>query len=141
MKRGAMAEIEVSGDWLVVHVTGVERTLALKSLLEFPLEHVVGVSRGIGEDDERGWLKLVGTHVPGVVRAGTFHSNGRRVFWDVRDRDRAIAIELRDERYARLVIQVLDPDATLEAILEAIGQSPASRHPSAFRRDMAGDVR
>ena len=31
-ERGAMAEIEVSGDRLMVYVTGVERTLALKSL-------------------------------------------------------------------------------------------------------------
>jgi hypothetical protein len=135
-----MAEIEVSGDRLVVHVTGVERTLALKSRLEFPLDHVVGVSRGPGEDDERGWVKLLGTHVPGVVKAGTFHSNGKRVFWDVCDRDRAIAIELRDEKYARLVIQVADPVAAVQAILEATRDSPASRHPSAFRRDMAGDL-
>jgi len=100
---------------------------------------VVGVSRGIGEDDERGWLKLVGTHVPGVVRAGTFHSNGRRVFWDVRDRDRAIVIELREERYARLVIQVADPEAAVEAIQEATSRR-ASRHPSAFRRDFTMPV-
>jgi len=31
------------------------------------------------------------------------------VFWDVHDPDKAVGIELRDERYARLVIEVADP--------------------------------
>ncbi len=139
-----MAEIKVSGDRLVAHVTGLERTLALKRRLEFPLDHVVGVSKGIGEDDERGWLKRSEHALPGLVKAGTFHSNGRRVFWDVRHRDRAIAIELRDERYTRLVIQVEDPDPTVQAIVGAIQEAdsrrlgrPVSRHPFAFRRGFA----
>jgi len=43
------------------------------------------------------------------------------VFWDVHDPQKAIVIRLKDERYARLVIEVDDPPATVAAIEEASG--------------------
>jgi hypothetical protein len=114
-----LADIEVSGDRLIVHVTGVEGALALKRQLEVPLDHVVGVQRGLGEDGHGRWMKRLGTHISGVVKAGTFHAHGKRLFWDVRDRDQAIAIKLRDEKYEELVIQVEDPESAVDAIQEA----------------------
>ena len=88
-----------------------------------PLEHVLGVAR-----DEQEARQLVsrgaapGTGVPGVITAGTFHEHGERVFWDVHHADKAIAISLRDESYAKLVIDVDDPDATITAIEAALGE-------------------
>ena len=41
------------------------------------------------------------------------------MFWDVHDADKAIGIELRDERYARLVIEVADPEAEIRRITQA----------------------
>jgi hypothetical protein len=38
------------------------------------------------------------------------------VFWDVHDPQKTVVIQLRDERYARLVIEVEDPRATAAAI-------------------------
>jgi hypothetical protein len=57
-----------------------------------------------------------------VVSAGTFYQEGERVFWDVRDPEKVVVIRLRDERYARLVIGVEDPPATVRAIQEAVGE-------------------
>jgi hypothetical protein len=59
--------------------------------------------------------------VPGVIVAGTFHSQGDRVFWDVHDPAKAVVIHLADERYARLVIGLEDPAATVTAIRRALG--------------------
>ncbi|MYX36222.1 hypothetical protein GTY85_22620 [Streptomyces sp. SID8377] len=39
-----------------------------------------------------------------------------KVFWDVKDRSKALVIELADEQYARLVLQVDDPRATVALI-------------------------
>jgi hypothetical protein len=44
-----------------------------------------------------------------------------RVFWDVHDPAKAVVIHLADERYARLVIGVDDPAATVAAIRRALG--------------------
>jgi hypothetical protein len=62
-----------------------------------------------------------------VIVAGTFHHEGNRVFWDVHDPAKAVVIHLADERYARLVIGVDDPAATVAAIRRALGTGGASR--------------
>jgi hypothetical protein len=56
-----------------------------------------------------------------VVVAGSFHHEGDRVFWDVHDPATAMVIHLADERYARLVIGVDDPEGTVAAIRRALG--------------------
>ena len=47
----------------------------------------------------------------------------RAVFWDVHDPAKAVVIELADEHYARLVVQVADPGATV-ALVENSTQRP-----------------
>ena len=117
-----MAEIELSADSLVVHVNGADRIFALKSELTIPLEHVLGAAKD--EEEARRWyhgVRAPGTSVPGVIKAGTFHQNGERAFWDVHHPERAIALSLRDESYAKLVVEVEDPDATILAIEAVLG--------------------
>lgn len=124
-----MANIEIAPQVLIVHITGADRLWALKSHLEIPLEHVVSASQET--EEAHAWLKGIVhrgiTHVPGVLSAGTFHHQDNRVFWDVHDPSKAIAITLKDDRYSRLVIEVEDPTATLAAIAKAI-QPPAASH-------------
>ena len=106
---------------LIVRVRGADRIWALKSRLEIPLAHVVGAERD--EAEARRWwhgIRAPGTNVPGVITAGTFYQHGERVFWDVHHPENAIAIQLRDERYSRLVIEVADPDSTIAAINAAV---------------------
>jgi hypothetical protein len=112
--------VELTDDKLVVHVQGADRFWALKSRLEIPLAHVAGAQPG--SEEARKWLhgmRLGGTHIPGAISAGRFYTEGRSVFWDVHDPEKAIGIELRDERYGRLVLEVEDPERELTAIKEA----------------------
>lgn len=57
-----------------------------------------------------------------MIVAGTFHQEGKRVFWDVHNKDKAVVIELQDDSYQRLVIEVDDPRATVELIENAVAQ-------------------
>jgi hypothetical protein len=112
-----VAEVELTEKALIVHVRGMDRLWALKSRLEIPLSHVVGAE--VDPEIAREWHKGIrapGTHVPGVITAGTFYQEGERVFWDVHDPEKTLVIQLRDERYAWLVIEVEDPLATAAAI-------------------------
>ncbi len=68
------------------------------------------------------WSRNCSAHVPGVLVAGTFHQDGQRVFWDVHDSAKAVVIELDDDTYQRLVIEVPDPRATVEHIERAVAQ-------------------
>lgn len=114
------ATIELTSNALVIHVEGADRVWALKSRLEIPLTNVVDAQPA--SEEARQWLhgmRLGGTHIPGVISAGRFYSEGRLVFWDVHDPEKAIGIELRDERYGRLVLEVQDPERELAAITAA----------------------
>jgi hypothetical protein len=114
------AAIDITGGALVIEITGADKLWALKSRLEVPAANVVGVASATAEARE--WLHgiwLGGTHIPGVISAGRFYSQGKWVFWDVHDPNKAIGIELRDERYDKLVVEVADPQAEIARISAA----------------------
>ena len=59
---------------------------------------------------------MPGTNIPGVLTAGTFYQHGKRVFWNVHNPDNTIIIELKDERYNELIVEVADPQAAAEFV-------------------------
>ncbi len=117
-----MTEVELTQNALIVHVKGMDRLWALKSRLDIPLSHVVGAE--VDPELAREWRKGIrapGTHVPGVITAGSFYQEGERVFWDVHNPDKTVVIRLKDERYASLVIEVDNPHLTVAAIQKVLG--------------------
>ncbi|MGB8888019.1 MAG: hypothetical protein WCC87_14910 [Candidatus Korobacteraceae bacterium] len=112
-----MTDLSISEGKLLLHVHGADKLWALKSSLEIPLQHVAGIRAD--PEAARGWwhgLKLPGTNVPGVITAGTFYQDGKRVFWDVHDPEKTIVIDLHDERYNQLIVEVADPGAAVALI-------------------------
>lgn len=116
-----MVELETNEGKLTLHVKGMDRLWALKSTLEISLDHVAGVR--YDPDAARGWfhgLRMPGTNLPGVITAGTFYQHGSRVFWDVHDPGRTIAIDLRDERYQQLIVEVANPENAVQQLTAAL---------------------
>jgi hypothetical protein len=116
-----MVDVMVQGDRVVFEVEGMHKLWALRSRLEIPLRHVrsvradPSVARGLW----RG-LKLAGSDIPGLFAAGTFYRQGRLIFYDVRDPSHAIVVELDDETYDRLVVEVRDPAAVVATLTAAL---------------------
>jgi len=46
--------------------------------------------------------------------------DGEHAFWDVHDPDRTVVVELDHERFAKLVLEVEDPQGTAAAINAAV---------------------
>ena len=112
-----MVELSIAEGKLTLNVLGADKLWALKSSLEIPLEHIAGVRAD--SEIARGWyhgIRMPGTSIPGVITAGTFYQHGQRVFWDVHDPENTVVIELRDERYSELIVEVADPHAAVETI-------------------------
>jgi len=112
-----MVDLSVSGGNLVLHVRGADKLWAFKSSLEIPLVHIGGIRAD--PTVARGWwhgLRMPGTNIPGVLTAGTFYQHGKRVFWDVHNPDNAVVIELKDERYNEIIVEVADPQAAVELV-------------------------
>jgi hypothetical protein len=122
MQRGIhMVDLSISDGNLLLHVRGADKLWAFKSSLEIPLAHIAEVRADPAI--AHGWwhgLRMPGTNIPGVLTAGTFYQDGKRVFWDVHNPDNTVVIELKDERYAELIVEVVDPKATVELLKTAL---------------------
>lgn len=114
-----MAVVSVQGQDLVVEMEGLDKLWALKSRLTIPLANVRGATVDPGILGEPKGIRAPGTHVPKVITAGTFHHEGEKVFWAVRDAQKAVVVELADETYARLVVEVDDPRAVVAMVEKA----------------------
>ncbi|OEV01766.1 MULTISPECIES: hypothetical protein [Streptomyces] len=115
-----MALLRIDGDNLVVVIEGLDKLWAFKSSLTIPLAHVRGATADPGIATEPKGIRAPGARVPGLITAGTFHQDGEKVFWDVKDPSKAVVVELADERYARLVIQVDDPRTAVDLVEKAL---------------------
>lgn len=106
-------------DRLLVRPVGLVRLWALSSGVDVPLDHVVDV----GLSEKRGLLRgfrAPGTYLPGFMTAGTFRSRGEKDLWMVGRHELVLVIELVDERYRHVIVQVEDPAAAVEALRAAL---------------------
>jgi hypothetical protein len=112
-----MVDLSISGGNLVLHVRGADKLWAFKSSLEIPLAHIAEIRADPAIAHGR-WhgLRMPGTNIPGVLTAGTFYQDGKRVFWDVHNPENTVVIELKDERYNQLIVEVADPKAAVELV-------------------------
>lgn len=110
-----MVELHLRDGRLEIEVRGLHKLWALRSRLDVPLASVVGARRLAPDAVRRGWKgwRVPGTHLPGVIVAGTYYKGGEKHFWDVRDASRAIEIELSGTGFRRLHVEVEDPEAAL----------------------------
>lgn len=116
-----MVELSIAEGKLTLHVRGADKLWAFKSSLEIPLAHISAVRAD--PEAARGWyhgIRMPGTSVPGIITAGTFYQDGKRVFWDVHHPEQTIVIDLHDERYNQLVVEAEDPQAAVALIQSAL---------------------
>ncbi|HEY2524884.1 MAG TPA: hypothetical protein VGI29_07485 [Candidatus Binataceae bacterium] len=60
----------------------------------------------------------------GGIWAGWFYTDGRHIFWDVSKPENAVAIDLVNEGYSQLIVEVACPDAAVSLIRGATGNFP-----------------
>lgn len=116
-----MVDLSIANGNLILQVKGADKLWAFKSMIEVPLVHVAGVRAN--PDIARTWshgIRMPGTNLPGVITAGTFYQDGKRVFWDVHHPENTIVIDLHDERFNQLIVEVADPEAAIRLIQNAL---------------------
>jgi len=124
-----MVDLTVNGTLLQLDVRGWDKLWAFKSRFAIPLAHVKGVSTISGVSElkqlarQLGFgLRAPGTEVPGLIVAGTYYFlRGGRVFLDVhRPFERIVVIDLVDEAYRKLVVEVEDPEEAVRLIEDRV---------------------
>jgi hypothetical protein len=106
-------------DRLLVRPVGLVRLWALSNGIDVPVTAISDV----GVSPRRGLVKgfrAPGTYLPGVMTAGTFRSRGEKDLWMAGRAEKVLVIELHDQRYRHVIVQVEDPEAVVEALRAAM---------------------
>jgi hypothetical protein len=117
-----MVNIKINRDKVIFEVQGWDKLWSLRSRLEISLSHIKGAHSD--PTPAMGWfdgLRLAGTELPKIFRAGTFYQQGELVFWDVHEPKNTIVIELEHERYKKLIIEVENPAQEVKKINQIRG--------------------
>jgi hypothetical protein len=122
-----MASIEITRDELIVHIHGWNKVLAMRGTMRIPLSRVRAARvrpKEANFDDVivESW-RGVGTYVPHKVAAGLVYLADGASFYDVRDPERAIAVDVDQQDVRHVVIQIDDeaPEEAVRRIEQAIG--------------------
>lgn len=121
-----MPTITIVEDCLQVHLSVLETILALQRSFAIPLTKVLGATDDPGFVRGGTGLRLPGTHVPGVLTAGTYYLDGDRIFIYLRPKQHPLVIEMKDHRFDRLVLGVTDARAMAMQINARLDLVPAT---------------
>ncbi len=112
--------VQARPDGLHVRLGLRDRCLCLRGDLLLPRAAIGEITVKAAEEVARTGLRLPGTSVPGLVRAGSFGRGERREFWDVRRAPSYLVVELRPgAAYRRVVLEVRDAEALREQLSRA----------------------
>lgn len=116
-------EVSVGSQTLQLRLGPIGRLLAVKRRLEIPIHLVAGadaMDRKAVPPGDGTWLRAPGTHIPGLIRYGSYGRAPHREFWVVMRQRRVLVINVRDWDYARVILGIHDPDSHAAAISAAI---------------------
>jgi hypothetical protein len=107
--------IRNNGDF-IFEVKGMHKLWSFKSEITIPAGHITAAYQNTKSLTEwEGW-RMPGTFIPSVIVAGTFYKDHEKDFWDTTNINKCIIVELKDEQYNKLIIEVEDVAAALELL-------------------------
>ena len=115
-----MVEITFDRRNMILSVKGLHKLWTFKSELRVPLSHILQARSNNKELSRPNGWRSPGTYIPGMIIAGTYRASGKKVFWDVVQKEKAIIIDLQYDDYHQIVIEVENPEVTIEQINEKI---------------------
>jgi hypothetical protein len=108
---------KVDGNY-IFEIKGLHKLWALRSQLTIPVGNVTGAHRNTEGLNPPPGFRMPGTQVPGLITAGTYLAKDGKIFCDVMDEKNAVVVELQDEVYTKLIIEVADAEATINLLTE-----------------------
>ena len=117
-----MADLEVDGSELVLHLRGLEKAEAVHGDIRVPLSAVSAVRSVDDPWPELRGIRAPGTGVPDVIAVGTRRGSFGRDFAAVHGKGPAVVVELDGAAFRRLVVTADDADALARRIRESLNR-------------------
>ncbi|HEX4127113.1 MAG TPA: hypothetical protein VHX67_05995 [Acidimicrobiales bacterium] len=115
-----MAELQVDGDSLVLHLRALEKAEGVHGDIRVPLSSVRAVRPVDDAWPERRGMRAPGTGLPDLIAVGTRRGSFGKDFAAVHGKGPAVVVELSGAEYGRLVVTAADAAARARAITEAV---------------------
>ena len=117
-----MADLEVDGDALVLHLRAIEKAEGAHGDIRVPLTAVTAVRAVDDPWPELRGMRAPGTGLPNVIAVGTRRGAFGKDFAAVHGKGPAVVVELEGAAYSRLVVTADDAMARAQSIAEATGK-------------------
>ena len=110
-----MVGIEVKGDSVMIGVRGLHKLLALKSQITIKGKNIRSAKLRDRSLQPPLW-RIPGTYIPWIISAGTYYGRKRKEFWDVTSWGTSVELELENEKYTKVIVDVENPGETIRKI-------------------------
>jgi hypothetical protein len=123
-----VAELEVDGDELVLHLRAIEKAEGAHGDIRVPLSAVTAVRSVDDPWPELRGIRAPGTGLPNVIAVGTRRGGFGKDFAAVHGKGPAVVVELEGADYSRLIVTT--PDAQTDAaeigrhLMPSLGEPP-----------------
>jgi hypothetical protein len=112
MPRPPRLDLAVDGDTVVVAMHGCDVFFCMRARIVVPIAAVDGVCVSRRDLVPHEGLRLPGTSLGKLIRAGSYGVGAARDFWNVRRAESVLVIQLcPGAEYRRIVLEVPDPGA------------------------------
>jgi hypothetical protein len=109
--------IETDPSHVTITMSPVETVLAFRRRLKVPVDEIASVVAMDRSDLPIGPLvRAPGTHIPGLIRYGSYGLGENRQFWAFVRRSRVLVIDTPTWEYSRIVLSTRDPGQVAGAI-------------------------
>lgn len=122
VESAAMAELQIDGDELVLHMSTFEKAEGVHGDIRVPMSSVTSVRAVDTAWPELRGIRAPGTGLPNVVAVGTRRGSFGKDFAAVHGKGPALVVELEGQEYQRLVVTSDDTPGVLSALRGATGK-------------------
>ncbi|MBT3501934.1 MAG: hypothetical protein HOB40_10150 [Candidatus Marinimicrobia bacterium] len=115
-----MVNVTITDGIATFELKGLHKLWAFKRKIQIPVSSIKNVKKdptamkGIWKG-----LRFPGTHIPGIIVAGTFRSKGEKHFWNVTNKEKTIVIDIEGGHYDKVIVDVNNPETVVSDLLSA----------------------
>lgn len=115
-----MPRYELNQTYLEVHLNFLDRVSTLQPSFKVPLNDIRGATLDPGVIPSQLGFRAPGTGLPWVIAAGTWFKNGDRQFVCWYRGHTPVVIELKNHKFARLILGSKDARELVDAINQSL---------------------
>jgi hypothetical protein len=99
--------IVIDKDVIRIELSNLEKILSFHNSLNIPVSQIIEISDTLLPPTWKE-IRAPGTAIPALIKAGTYYTFRGKEFWMLKKKDNPIRIELKNNKFKRLILGVSD---------------------------------